>query len=94
MSAHKEVNGSLTCRPEVMDKVLRALKAELEREAQGAGVQVHDPGEVVKEGRLEGFDFEYAAGAVRGHVKAGVERGAGAAGDSYKLTVRIEEQAP
>jgi hypothetical protein len=94
MNAHKEVNGSLTCRPEVMDKVLRALKAELDNEAQAAGVQVHDPSEVVKEGRLEGFGFGYAAGAVPGQVKAGVERGAGAAGDSYRLTVRIEEQAP
>jgi hypothetical protein len=94
MNAHKEVNGSLTCRPEVMDKVLRALKAELEKEAQAAGVQAHDPSEVVADGRLEGFGFEYASGSVHGRAKAGVERGAGAAGDSYRLTVRIEEQAP
>jgi hypothetical protein len=94
MTAHKEVIGSLKCQPEVLDEVLRALKAELEKEAQAAGVPVHDPSEVVKEGRLEGLGFEYTAGSVRGEVKAGAERDASAAEHSYKLTVGIDEKAP
>jgi hypothetical protein len=94
MTAHTELTASLQCRPEVLDKVLRALKAEVEKEAQAAGVQVHDPSEVVKDGRLESFGFEYAAGRLRGQLKAGVESDAGAAEHSYKLKVRIDEKAP
>jgi hypothetical protein len=93
MNAHNEVTGSLQCRPEVLDKVLRALKAELEKEAQAAGVQVHNPSEGVKESGLEGFGIEYTAGTVRGQLKAGVES-AGAAEHSYQLKVHIDEKSP
>jgi hypothetical protein len=97
MNAKKHVTGSLQCRPEVLDKVLRALKGELEKEAQAAGVQVHNPSEDVKEGRLEGFAFEYTATTkVHGEVNAATERTADAGGQKarYKLNVSIDEKFP
>jgi hypothetical protein len=94
MNSHAEVTGSLKCRPEVLDKVMRALREELEKEAQAAGVQTHDPTETFREGRLEGFGFAYTAGPVRGQLAAGVEKDAGAAEPSYKLKVRTDEKAP
>jgi hypothetical protein len=94
MNAHAEVSGPLKCPPEVMDKVMRALREGLVKEARAAGVQTHDPTETVREGRLEGFGFAYTAGQVRGQLTAGVEKEGGAAEPFYKLKVRTEEKAP
>jgi hypothetical protein len=94
MNSHAEVTGSLKCRPEVLDKVMRALREELEKEAQAAGVQTHDPTETVREGRLEGFGFAYTAGQVKGRLTAGVEKEGGGGESSYKLKVRTDEKAP
>jgi hypothetical protein len=94
MNANAEVIGSLKCGPAVLDKVMRALREELEKQAKAAGVQVHDPTETVREGRLGGFGFAYTAGPVRGQLTAGVEKEGGAAEPSYKLKVRTDEKAP
>jgi hypothetical protein len=94
MKAKAELTGSLRCSPEVMDKVMRALREELEKEAKAAGVQAHDPTETVREGRLEGFGFAYTAGQVKGQLTAGAEKEGGGGEPSYKLKVRTDEKAP
>jgi hypothetical protein len=85
---------TLHCDPDVLDSILRALKAELENEAQAAGVWVHEPSEVIEEGRLKGFGIEYTAGKVVGRFKAVVENGTDGEQPSFKLRVSLVEEAP
>ena len=97
MSASRHWNGSVECTPEALDKFMRALKSELDKEAQAAGGQVKKSSDHVKEGRLEGFAFDYTTTAkIRGQVKATTERTAGAGGEKgrYKFDVSIDEKFP
>jgi hypothetical protein len=72
---------------------MRALKAELDKEAQGAKAQVKKSSEDVKEGRLEGFGFDYTSPpGLRGQVKATAEADGQKA--RYKLNVSVDEKYP
>ena len=76
---------------------MRALKAELDKEAQGAKVQVKKSSEDVKDGRLEGFGFDYTSPTgLRGQVKATAERTAEAGGQKarYKLNISVDKRYP
>ena len=64
MNAKCNANGDVRCTPEALDQFLRALKADLEKTAKESGVAVSNASDVLKDGRLEGFRFDYTNGTV------------------------------
>jgi|GEM_PF-6478266 len=76
---------------EAVDKVMLALKAELERLAKRHGATIGAAGENgAAESPLLGFHFDYTIGDALGHVSAKLEGGP----ESYQLSLGMQEKVP